>query len=272
MRKIADDARHKGRSIGFVPTMGCLHKGHLSLLGKAVKETDVAVMSVFVNPLQFGPREDFQRYPRDISGDRALAREGGCDVMFCPSVEDMYPCGFTTSVRVSSLEKKLCGRSRPGHFEGVCTVVLKLLNIVRPDRLYLGQKDAQQAIIIEKMIDDMGLAVRVRICPVVRERDGLAMSSRNVYLTDVQRAEAPVLHKALRAGAGAISKGERRPGRVRRAMERTLEDSSSARVEYLEVVDLTTLETPGRVSGRTLLAGAVWFGRTRLIDNIIVKV
>jgi pantoate--beta-alanine ligase len=271
MSRAVEMAKREGRSVGFVPTMGYLHEGHLSLLDKAVRETDIAVMSIFVNPLQFGPREDFKSYPRDMSRDRAVARARGCDIMFCPSLEDMYPSGFATSVSVRSLERKLCGRSRPGHFEGVCTVVLKLVNVVRPDRLYLGQKDAQQAIIIKRMIDDVGLALSVRICPIVRERDGLAMSSRNVYLTKAQRAQAPVFYKALKAGAQAVSKGETNPGRVRKIMERVFKDSPLSRVEYLEVVDPATLETPRSLSGRILLAGAVWFGRTRLIDNVMVR-
>jgi pantoate--beta-alanine ligase len=269
MREFANEAGR--RRIGFVPTMGYLHEGHLRLLDNAVKETDVAVMSVFVNPLQFGPQEDFQRYPRDISRDRALARDRGCAVMFCPSARDMYPPGFSTSVRVKSLENKLCGKSRPGHFQGVCTVVLKLVNIVRPDRLYLGQKDAQQSIIIKRMVDDMNLGVSVRVCATVREPDGLAMSSRNVYLTEGQRAQAPAVYRALRAGAAAISKGERSPAKIRRIMRGEFRDADLARVEYLEVVDPVTLETPPMLGGQTLLAAAVWFGRTRLIDNVMVR-
>jgi len=272
MRRASEEARRCGGTMGFVPTMGYLHEGHLSLLDKAERETDVAVVSIFVNPLQFGPREDLRRYPRDFSRDRALARNRGCDIMFCPSQEGMYQPGFSTSVRVKGLETKLCGRFRPGHFEGVCTVVMKLINIVQPHRLYLGQKDAQQAIIIERMIEDMGLDVAVRICPIVREADGLAMSSRNVYLTAAERAQAPVIHQALKAGAAAIAGGERKPARVKASMKRVLKTSSLARVEYLEIVDRADLETPKRLKGPTLLAAAVWFGRTRLIDNVLVNV
>jgi len=271
MRRAAREARLEGRSIGFVPTMGYLHEAHLRLLDRAVAETDLSVMSVFVNPQQFGPREDYEKYPRDEPRDRALARGRGCEIMFCPSAEHMYPAGFATSVRVKGLENKLCGISRPGHFEGVCNVVLKLVNIVGPDRLYLGQKDAQQAFILEKMIRDLDLDVSVVVRPTVREPDGLAMSSRNVYLTEAQRAQAPVLFRALKSGERAIRDGERTPLRVKKIMRRKFEDAPLARVEYLEAVDAADLETPKRLGGRVLLAGAVWFGRTRLIDNVIVK-
>jgi len=270
MRAAARDARGRGLRIGFVPTMGYLHEGHLSLLDRAARETDLSVMSIFVNPLQFGPREDFRRYPRDLGRDRKLARQRGCDILFCPSAEDFYPPDFRTSVRVRELDGKLCGRFRPGHFEGVCTVVMKLLNVVEPHVLYLGQKDAQQAIVLSRMIRDLNVDVAVRVCPIVRERDGLAMSSRNDYLSEEERREAPALYKALRAGARAIAEGERNPSRVKRVMMRELRKSRVAKPEYLEVVDPSDLETPRELSGRVLLAGAAWFGRTRLIDNVVV--
>jgi pantoate--beta-alanine ligase len=271
MTVAAKEAAGQGLRVGFVPTMGFLHEGHLRLIEAAAAETDLAVVSIFVNPLQFGPREDFKRYPRNVKRDSAVAAARGCDVLFVPSAKTMYPERFRTSVRVRGLEGKLCGRSRPGHFEGVCTVVMKLLNIVRPDRLYLGQKDAQQAIILERMIGDMDMGVSVRVRPTVREPDGLAMSSRNVYLTPEERREAPGLYRALKVGARAIRGGEKDPAEVKRSMMAVMRRVAGARTEYLEAVDVSSLETPKAIRGKTLLAGAVWFGRTRLIDNVIVN-
>jgi pantoate--beta-alanine ligase len=272
MRRASDEARGKGRRVGFVPTMGFLHEGHLSLIDRAARENDVVVMSVFVNPLQFGPREDFSSYPRNLTRDKALARERGCDLVFVPSAASFYPPEFRTSVRVKELEKKLCGKSRPGHFDGVCTVVMKLLNVVRPHKLYLGRKDAQQAIILKRMIDDMAMEVSVAVCPIVREPDGLAMSSRNVYLTPAHREQAPALRRALRAGAKAVAEGETSPARVRNVMRAVLRGAPGAKLDYIEAVDPVDLEAPRRLSGKVLLAGAVWFGRTRLIDNVMAAV
>lgn len=268
MRRASEGAREKGLSVGFVPTMGFLHEGHLSLIDRASSENDLVAMSVFVNPLQFGPKEDFRRYPRDLMRDKKLARERGCDLVFVPSAASFYPPGFRSSVRVKELENKLCGKSRPGHFEGVCTVVMKLLNVVRPHRVYLGQKDAQQAIILRRMIDDLAIGVSVVVCPIVREPDGLAMSSRNAYLTADQREQAPILRKALLAGGRAVSRGEVNPASVRRVMRAVLRESPSAVLDYIEAVDPISLEPPRRLRGKVLLAGAVWFGRTRLIDNV----
>ncbi len=268
MAGASSEAGKRGPRIGFVPTMGYMHEGHLRLIDKAAAETDLVIVSVFVNPLQFGRGEDFGRYPRDLKRDRALAEKRGCDILFVPDHSAFYPPGFRTSVRVKDLEGKLCGGTRPGHFAGVCTVVAKLLNIVRPNRLYLGRKDAQQAIILKRMIEDLEMGVTVRVCPIVREPDGLAMSSRNVYLTDEQRRQAPSLYLALRAGAETVRGGEREPARVRDAMLGVMRESPEAEVEYLEVVDPSTLDTPSKLRGRVLLAGAVRFGRTRLIDNV----
>lgn len=270
MQRASEDAREQGRRIGFVPTMGALHEGHLSLIERADRENDLVVMSVFVNPLQFGPGEDFTRYPRNLRRDKAMAGARGCDLVFAPVADSIYPDAFRTSVRVRELEKKLCGRSRPGHFEGVCTVVMKLLNVVRPHALYLGRKDAQQAIILKRMVEDMAMGVSVKVCPIVREPDGLAMSSRNVYLTGGQREQAPVLQRALKAGARGILEGETDPARVKRRMRLVLRESAEAKLDYIEAVDPADLKTPNRLRGRVLLAGAVWFGRTRLIDNLMV--
>lgn len=193
-------------------------------------------------------------------------------MVYVPAAGSFYPSGFRSSVRVKELENKLCGKTRPGHFEGVCTVVMKLLNTVRPHKLYLGRKDAQQAIILKRMVEDMAMDVSVRVCPIVREPDGLAMSSRNAYLTKSSRKQAPVLHLALKAGARSLSRGETNPGRVKRTMRAALRESRAAKLDYLEVVDPADLETPRRLSGRVLLAGAAWFGRTRLIDNVMATV
>jgi pantoate--beta-alanine ligase len=271
MTAASREAAGKGLSVGFVPTMGFLHEGHLSLVDAAADETDLVVVSIFVNPLQFGPNEDFKRYPRNLRRDSALAAERGCDVLFVPSAKAMYPKGFGTSVRVAELEGVLCGKSRPGHFEGVCTVVMKLLDIVRPDRLYLGQKDAQQAIILQRMVVDLDVGVSVRMRPTVREPDGLALSSRNVYLKPEERREAPGLYRALRAGARAVREGGREPAAVKGAMRAVMRKVPGARTEYLEVVEMGSLRTPKEIRGRLLLAGAVWFGPTRLIDNVIVN-
>jgi pantoate--beta-alanine ligase len=272
MRGASEEARGRGSRIGFVPTMGFLHEGHLSLIDRAAGENDLTVVSIFVNPLQFGPSEDFRSYPSDLKRDKVLARDRGCDLVFVPAAESLYPPGFRSAVRVKELENKLCGKTRPGHFEGVCTVVMKLLNVVSPHALYLGQKDAQQAIILKRMVKDMAMDVSVKACPIVREPDGLAMSSRNVYLTKQQREQAPVLRQALLAGARSLSQGETDPVRVRKVMRAVLRGKQGARLDYIEAVDPENLERPRRMSGRVLLAGAVWFGRTRLIDNIMAKV
>jgi pantoate--beta-alanine ligase len=252
--------------VGFVPTMGALHAGHLSLIARALQDDDRVVVSIFVNPMQFGPKEDYARYPRPLRKDAALCRAAGAHALYRPSAAAMYPAGFRTRVEVEGLGEVLCGRFRPGHFSGVATVVLKLLNQIRPHRLYLGEKDYQQLAVLRRMAADLDLPVRVVGCPTVREPDGLALSSRNVRLSRSERLLAPGLHDALLAGAvrrrGATLAALR--GRMRRAARLI----PRARLDYLEVVDARTLERPARIRGRLRLLGALRLGKTRLIDNI----
>jgi pantoate--beta-alanine ligase len=271
MRRLADELRGRGR-LGFVPTMGALHEGHLSLVRRARRSADATVVSVFVNPLQFGPREDFRRYPRAFARDRRLLGAEGTDVVFRPSVREMYPGGFAASVEVERLTRYLCGASRPGHFRGVLTVVAKLLNIVRPHVAVFGQKDAQQAFVVRRMVRDLDIDTRVVMAPTVREPDGLAMSSRNAYLTARQRRQAPVLYRALRLARGLVRAGERDAERLRAVMRRMVESQSSGRVDYIEVADTSELAPVRRLRGEVLVALAVAFGRTRLIDNLLLRV
>jgi pantoate--beta-alanine ligase len=271
MRRLARELGRQGR-IGLVPTMGSLHEGHLALVRFARRHCDSVVVSVFVNPLQFGPTEDFGRYPRDFRRDRALLAAAGVDVVFHPDVKAMYPAGFATSVEVERLSRGLCGRSRPGHFRGVVTVVSKLFNIVRPDVAVFGQKDAQQAFIIRRMARDLGYDLRVFVVPTVREPDGLALSSRNVYLTPAQRSDAPVLHRSLALARRMVRNGERSAARIRAAMRGMIVRESGGRVDYVEIVDTSDLAPVRIVRGEALIALAVFFGRTRLIDNLIVRV
>jgi pantoate--beta-alanine ligase len=253
--------------------MGCLHEGHLSLVRRARSECDRVVMSIFVNPLQFGPQEDFATYPRDAEHDLALAASEGVDYVFAPGTDEMYPGGFATSVEVGGTPAaKMCARSRPGHFRGVATVVMKLFQIVQPDRAYFGQKDAQQVVIVRKMAHDLNLPLEVVVCPIVRQADGLALSSRNVYLSAEERQAACNLPRALEAGRDLILKGERRAAAVRDAITQRLEESDAIRVDYVEVCDGQTLADLDELRGPVLLAAAVWVGQTRLIDNIYLEV
>lgn len=271
MRAWSRAIRHKGHSIGFVPTMGKLHDGHLSLVRAARARCDRVVVSIFVNPTQFGSGEDYEAYPRDLRRDKALCRELGTDVIFAPSVKGMYEEPVLTSLGVPQLQATLCGKSRPGHFDGVCLVVSKLLNIVDPSDLFLGRKDAQQAIILSRMVRELSFDVKVRIRPTVRERDGLAMSSRNAYLSPEERAYAPSLYQALRLGKSLVEKGERSASAVRARMLERIEDHR-ARVDYVEVVDEETLQPATHIEHDVMLALAVHVGPARLIDNVAVKV
>ncbi len=270
MQRIARDLKRRGR-IGFVPTMGFLHEGHLRLVRAARSQSDFVVVSIFVNPMQFGPKEDYRRYPRDFSRDRQLLQSAGADLIFSPGVEDMYPEGFATYVEVERLGEGLCGKSRPGHFRGVTTVVAKLFNIVLPDVAVFGAKDAQQAFVIRRMTRDLGFQTRIEILPTAREKDGLAMSSRNVYLTPEQRAEAPALHRSLVLARRMIEKGERKAARVKAAMRRLIRRDTGGRIDYVEIVDTDELRQVRTIRGEVLVALAVFFDRTRLIDNIIVR-
>lgn len=272
MRQFIASARGRGLSIGLVPTMGALHAGHVSLIRAARSETGFVVVSVFVNPTQFGPNEDYQRYPRPFEQDLTVCRAEGVEVVFAPDATVMYPPGFCTFVEVTGLQDVLCGASRPGHFRGVATVVLKLLNIVQPDVAYFGQKDAQQARIIQQLVHDLNVPVRLRVCPTVREPDGLALSSRNQYLTAEQRRAATVLSRALRQARARVEAGERDPAAVRRGLVEKIEATPGAVLDYAEVVDAQTLRTPPRLAGGVLLAVAVRISGTRLIDNELVSV
>ncbi|MBI4567876.1 MAG: pantoate--beta-alanine ligase [Planctomycetes bacterium] len=253
--------------VGFVPTMGALHAGHLSLMRAARAENDFVVASIFVNPRQFGPHEDFEKYPRPLARDRDLCATVPIDALFAPTVEEMYPPGYATTVSVAGLQDTLCGRSRPGHFDGVTTVVAKLFHVVGPCAAYFGQKDAQQATIIARMVADQCFPVTVRVMPIVREADGLAMSSRNVYLTPAERAAAPVLRRALLAGAALAREGERSSETICRAVRGVIESSETARIDYVQLVNVDTLREAPSIERKALLAVAARFGATRLIDN-----
>lgn len=272
MLQAAQALRRKGRTIGCVPTMGALHDGHLSLLRAARRETHVVVMSVFVNPLQFGPGEDYARYPRNLAQDLRLATSAGCDIAFAPRVNQLYPAGFRTRVEVSELGDRLEGLARPGHFRGVATVVAKLFNLVQPTVAYFGRKDYQQTLIIQRLVKDLHYPVSIRLMPIVREPDGLAMSSRNIYLTLDQRRQASVLSHALQRLKTSIRAGERDAGRLIDTAKRMIARQPSARIEYLAVVDAKTLEPLRRLHGRVAVLAAVRFGATRLIDNVLVEV
>ncbi|MDD5137159.1 MAG: pantoate--beta-alanine ligase [Candidatus Omnitrophica bacterium] len=263
--------KKEGKSIGLVPTMGYLHEGHLSLVRAASKHTDVVVMSIFVNPIQFGPKEDFEKYPRDLKRDEELATSAGADIIFSPSVNNMYPAGYSTYVNVETLTSGLCGASRPGHFKGVTTVVAKLFEIVRPDISYFGQKDAQQAIVIKKMAEDLNMGIEIKIMPTIREKDGLAMSSRNIYLSEDERKDALVLHGSLMKAEEMIKSGERESRKIVRAIEGMIKSVPSARLDYASIVDTVNLKEAKVLSGEMLIALAVFIGKTRLIDNTIVK-
>lgn len=274
LKALVFSLKNKKWSIGFVPTMGYLHEGHLSLAKKSVDQNDFTVASIFVNPLQFGPKEDLKRYPRNFARDKALLQSAGVDALFVPDTDEFYPESFQTTVSVKRLSKPLCGRTRPIHFEGVATVVLKLLNLVEPDRLYLGQKDYQQCRVIEQMIEDLDLGVRVLRLPIVRESDGLAMSSRNVYLSTLERAQAVVLSQALLHAKDLIAAGAQNTSMLKAQILRLIAVAPKARVDYAEIVDAHTLEPVVKLKkGQTVVVAlAVYFSKTRLIDNILIKV
>lgn len=272
MKKWSRAARTKRRTIGFVPTMGALHDGHLSLVKKSIGRTDSTVVSIFVNPTQFGPSEDLRRYPRPLEADCEKAASAGCDVVFVPDTADIYPSGYSTYVTVEGLDKKLCGASRPDHFRGVATVVLKLFNIVAPDIAFFGHKDAQQVIVLRRMAADLNLPVTIEVCPTIREADGLAMSSRNTYLTPSERAAAPVIYKGLKTARALFDSGERKAACLVSAVEAALREEPLLRKEYVDIVDTTTLDPLATVTGTALIAAACRTSEsgTRLIDNLTV--
>lgn len=263
--------REAGRALHFVPTMGYFHEGHLSLMRRAQHENAAVLVSIFVNPLQFGAGEDYDRYPRDFERDRQLAHAVGVDAIFYPEVSEMYPTGYQTEVRVKELSQPLCGKSRPGHFEGVATVVLKLFNIVTPDRAYFGMKDYQQLRVIQQLVRDLNLPIEIVPCPIVREPDGLAMSSRNVYLTPEERTAATVLYRSLQWAQAQVESGERNASKLREGVFQQIAAEPLARIDYVEVVDAETLQPVERIDRLTLIALAVFFGKARLIDNCLLE-
>jgi pantoate--beta-alanine ligase len=272
LRPLLDGERAAGRSVGLVPTMGYLHDGHLALMRRARAETDVAVASIFVNPLQFGAGEDLEAYPRDLDRDGRLAEAAGVDVLFVPSADEMFPEPALTTVWVAEVSEPLEGAARPEHFAGVATVVAKLFAIVGTCRAYFGEKDFQQLAVVRRMARDLSLPVEVVGCPTVREHDGLAMSSRNSYLTADEREAAPVVYRALRAGLAAILGGELHPAAVRTLMGQIIEAEPLAQLDYAEVVDTDSFRIPDPLAGNLRLLAAVRFGRARLIDNVGVTV
>ncbi|SRR6266567_7113967 len=271
MRALCRTARSSGARLGLVPTMGALHEGHLSLVRSAQEKSDTVAASIFVNPTQFGPNEDFAKYPRALEGDCALFEREGVELVFAPSADQMYPKGAVTWIVVEGLSERLCGKSRPGHFRGVTTVVAKLFHIVEPDFAFFGQKDAGQVAIIRRMVRDLNLAVTIEVCPIVREPDGLALSSRNAYLGDQERQSALVLYRSLMRVQKRFESGERNSASLVAAAKQVFAAEPAVRLDYIEVVDPETLEPETAVSKSTLVAVAGSVGQTRLIDNILLE-
>lgn len=271
VRKIVKGWRKEGLSVGLVPTMGFLHEGHQSLIARSVDDNDRTVVSVFVNPIQFGPSEDLEAYPRDLNHDMAAVEAMGGDLIFNPEPSEMYPDHFTTFVDTTETTELLCGARRAGHFRGVCTVVSKLFNIVGPDRAYFGQKDAQQLATVRRFVRDLNFDLEIVACPIVREADGLAKSSRNTYLSAEERRAALILSKSLKLGQTAVENGERNASAIIKIISDSLQTEPLARVDYVEVVDLNNVQRVETIEGKTLVAIAVYIGKTRLIDNFIWK-
>lgn len=269
VKKQIKEWRNRGFRVGFVPTMGYLHEGHQSLIQRAVEENDKVVVSIFVNPIQFGPKEDLESYPRDLDADCALCEKTGAAMVFCPEVSEMYGEGFSAYVDMNGVTAELCGKSRPTHFRGVCTVVCKLFNIVTPDRAYFGEKDAQQLAVIRHMVRDLNMNVEVVGCPIIREEDGLAKSSRNTYLSPDERKAALVLSRSIQAGKAMIQAGEKDGNRVLEEMRRILSEEPLAKIDYVEMVRWDTIEVHHQADVPVLVAIAVYIGKTRLIDNFI---
>jgi len=272
IRRILLKLKAEGKKIGFVPTMGYLHKGHMSLVERAKKDCDVVVLSIFVNPLQFGINEDYDIYPRDISRDTQLAESAQVDYIFYPGAKEMYPKGFSTFVNVENLTEVLCGARRPGHFKGVTTIVLKLLNIISPHRAYFGQKDAQQVTVIRRMVRDLNIPIEIMTVPIKRERDGLAISSRNEYLSKEERKQATCLYESLKMAEKMILQGERKSEKINKVMSKSILDHRLASVDYIEIVDSQTLKKIKTIKGKILIALAVKIGKTRLIDNLEMEI
>jgi pantoate--beta-alanine ligase len=272
MQQKMNEYRSQGKTIGFVPTMGYLHEGHAALLKEARKQNDIVALSIFVNPLQFGPNEDFDRYPRDIERDEKIARETGVDVLFYPDVTEMYPRPLSIKTVVNERVDVLCGKSRPGHFDGVATVLIKLFNIVMPHRAYFGMKDAQQVAVVDGLIRDFNFPIELVPVPTVREEDGLAKSSRNVYLSEEERKEAPALYEALQKAKAAIEEGERSPAVVQNLVIDYIKTHTHADIDYVEIYSYPELQPLKELSGKVIIAVAVRFTNARLIDNITLDV
>jgi pantoate--beta-alanine ligase len=275
IRQVRDSvkaARSRGKKIGFVPTMGALHTGHICLIERAAKDCDYVVVSIFVNPTQFGPGEDFKKYPRPLQADLQICKKAGVDLVFAPSPRQMYGKDNLTWVTIEKLTEPLCGRFRPGHFRGVTTVCGKLFNIVLPDVAYFGQKDAQQAVVIKRMVADLNMPLKIVVCPTVREANGLAMSSRNKYLAPQQRKDAALIYKSLQKCRQMIKQGSRDTRKIKSQMRKILNQIPSAKIQYVSIVDAETLKNIDRVAGKILAAVAVKIGPTRLIDNILLDV
>lgn len=271
VRQQVKEWRQQGLTIGFVPTMGYLHEGHQSLIKKAVEQNDKVVVSVFVNPMQFAPTEDLESYPRDLQADAVLCEKTGADLIFNPEPEEMYTNGFCSFVDMNGPTAELCGKSRPIHFRGVCTVVSKLFNIVTPDRAYFGQKDAQQLAVIKRMVMDLNIPIEIIGCPIIREADGLAKSSRNTYLSEEERQAALILSKTVFMGQKLVESGLTDANELKELMKKNIETEPLARIDYVEVVDFNDISIRDTISDNTLIAMAVYIGKTRLIDNFIVE-
>ncbi|MCF7908695.1 MAG: pantoate--beta-alanine ligase [Candidatus Omnitrophica bacterium] len=273
VRKALNLAKTKKRTVGFVPTMGALHAGHMSLVKAARNQCEFLVVSLFVNPIQFSPSgDDFREYPRNFRGDKKLLQAQGVDLVFNPSIKTIYPDGFSTVVEEHDLSNNLCGLSRPGHFKGVCTVISKLLNVVQPDIMYLGRKDYQQAQIIRRLIRDLNFSTKVKVLSIIRDKDGLALSSRNRLLTFKERKDAVVLYRALKLAKKKIVEGQRNSAQVTQSIRKLIASVRSAKIDYVEIVETKSLKRVNKIRGRILIALAVYIGRTRLIDNIILDV
>jgi pantoate--beta-alanine ligase len=270
VRELVDKARKDGKTIGFVPTMGALHEGHISLIDAAVRRCDYVVVSIFVNPTQFAPCEDFDEYPRDFAGDLSKCEQAGVDVVFAPTADQMYPQENLSWVNLEKITNNLCGLSRPAFFRGVATVCMKLFNIVRPDVAFFGQKDAQQAIVIKRMVRDLNMPLVIEVCPTVREKDGLALSSRNQYLTEQQRKDALLINKALKKCNEMVQSGQRDCVSLVAAMREILNRGTHVEIDYIKIVDTETVEDIEQIGLKALVAVAAKVGKTRLIDNIII--
>ncbi len=269
IREILKEFKKQDKKIGFVPTMGALHKGHESLIEMCIKENDITVVSIFVNPIQFGPKEDFNKYPRTFEEDKKICESLGVDILFNPEVEEIFSPNFLTFVDIEKLQNNLCGLSRPHHFRGVCTIVTKLFNIVKPDKAYFGKKDIQQLIIIEKMVEDLNFDIKIVECPIIREQDGLAMSSRNKYLNPQERKDATILNTSIKEAIDLINKGEKNSDSIISFMKKRIKKIKSARIDYIKIVN-RNMEDQKFIKNGDILALAVFIGTTRLIDNHII--